>query len=156
VPQIGTFHQRGEDVFYKSDPTGNLEDNGALPEEVEFLCPSGQEGNYTGSRVELNAFTSGARLLGWIEGKLQSMGVRKVVPGDDVLAEAYRLAYRDRLVRRGMVKLRAEAEEAALAVPLPPDLSGWVGRKLEGAPALPWDEALAGRAARDIQQAESP
>jgi hypothetical protein len=145
-----------EDVFYgRSDPAGNLEDNGATPEEVEFLCPDGQEGNYTGSRVELNAFTS-EDLLRWAEGKLKSAGVKKIVPGEGVLAEAYRLAYRDRLMRRGMLRLRAEAEEAARAVPLPTDLAESIGSRLKQAPQMPWDEALARRAARDIQQAESP
>jgi hypothetical protein len=36
--------------------------------------------------------------------------------------------------------------------PLPPDLADSIGSRLKRAPQMPWDEALARRAARDIQQ----
>ena len=50
----------------------NLRQNGATPEEIEFLLEQ---------RVELNAFASD-ELVAWIEGKLAEHGVAKVVPDE--------------------------------------------------------------------------
>ena len=65
-----------EDVYYRSDPTSNLRQNGATQEEIVFLRgDGGARHGYQGQRVELNAFASGD-LIAWIESKLQQHGVK--------------------------------------------------------------------------------
>jgi hypothetical protein len=71
-----------EDVSDKgkaSKRRANLIENGATPEEVEFLLHH---------RVELNAMTS-RQLVDFVERKLQEHGIGKVVPNDTELADAY-------------------------------------------------------------------
>src|SRR5512147_732106 len=57
-----------------------LAESGATEAEIGFLL---------NDRVELNAFASD-ELVEWIEGKLEEHGVRKVIPDQEMLAEAYR------------------------------------------------------------------
>ena len=59
-----------------------LEINGANEEEIDFLLG--------GRRVELNAMTSD-QFVTFIEEKLEEHGVAKVIPDEELLAEAYRL-----------------------------------------------------------------
>jgi len=83
-----------EDVFYgKTDPRANLLEYGATDDEVEFLCSGVNwgSGGYFGQRVELNAMTSG-NLINFLEGKLNDLGISKVIPGDATLEQAYRRA----------------------------------------------------------------
>jgi hypothetical protein len=139
-----------EDVFYpKSDPIPNLHCNGATPEEIAVLC-SGRSGTgYKGRRTELNAFASGA-LLQWIEEKLVAHGVKKMVPDQEVLLQAYRLAYEQRLMRRALRRLQAEAREAAKAIALPEDIVQQVQGQLEKHRDLPWDRAVEKLVARQL------
>jgi DNA topoisomerase VI subunit B len=87
-----------EDVdFGKSDPRGNLKENGALAEQIEFLCRGKDAfGHYVGRRAELNAFT-GADYIKWLEGKLEAAGVEKLVPDDKVIEPLYLTARQVRL-----------------------------------------------------------
>ena len=56
----------------------NMIANGAPQADAEFLLKG---------RVELNAIPSDV-LVKWIEAKLKKHGVKKVVPGDDLLSQA--------------------------------------------------------------------
>src|SRR5262249_41995291 len=71
--------------YYERYPELNLRQNGATNAEITFLL----EGS--GQRVELNAFTRD-RFVTWLDGKLKTAGVAKLVPSDDILAAAYRRA----------------------------------------------------------------
>jgi hypothetical protein len=131
-----------EDVRYtQSDPRGNLRHNGASAEEVAFLCSGRQSGVYIGQRIELNAFAS-ADLLQWIEGKLQEHGVRKVVPEEKVLREAFQRAYEERFLRRSLKELRKKAHDAALHADVPDDLTKLIEQELKAQPKLPRDRAV--------------
>ncbi len=77
-----------EEVYYKSDPSDNLAENGATPEESAFLCEGGHGKHHYGQRVELNAFASDD-FIKWIESKLDEQGIKKIVPDDDTLKDAY-------------------------------------------------------------------
>ena len=72
-----------EDVFYREHPDSvrrGLTMAGASEAEIDFLLHN---------RVGLNALASD-ELVAWIEGKLEENGVRKVMPDQEMLAEAYR------------------------------------------------------------------
>jgi hypothetical protein len=69
---------------------GQLKQNGATEEEVEFLVRD---------RVELNAFTSRG-LVGWLERKLEAAGVRKVVPPPETMRQAALGFARDAAIAR--------------------------------------------------------
>ena len=62
----------------------NLRKNGATAEEIEFLLSE---------RVELNALASD-ELVDFIEGKLDALGIGKVVPDEETLRAAGVLAPR--------------------------------------------------------------
>ena len=66
-----------------------LAENGATDAEIDILL---------NERVELNAMTSDA-LIAMIERKLKAYGLKKVVPDDDLLGEAYRAFHRSNELR---------------------------------------------------------
>lgn len=80
---------------------GQLRENGATEEEIAILVVE---------RVELNAMTSDA-LVEMIERKLKAYGLKKVVPDDDTLAEAYRAFRRSERLRERFEKMEAEFDE---------------------------------------------
>jgi hypothetical protein len=107
----------------------NLRDNGATAEEIEFLLTS---------RVELNAFASD-QLIDFIERKLEEHGIKKVVPDEERLAEAFQLFAHSARVE--------EAVEAALqddreSIEVPADLSQKVRAYLEDHPETSWEVAV--------------
>jgi hypothetical protein len=131
-----------EDVYYKSNPSYNLRDNGATDEEIDFLYEGWCHGQGSGRRVELNAFTSAA-LVAWIESKLEEHGVEKVVPGGEALSLAYRRQW-ERQTLAARTKVIAEAAHAeAKALAIPDDLSSRVRDILDDDPKLSWDAAVA-------------
>jgi hypothetical protein len=149
-------HLVSEEVTYgDSNPAANLDRNGADAQEMAFLCSGRREGSYVGRRVELNAFSSGA-LIAWIEGKLVERGIRKVVPDEEVLLRAYRLAYAQQLLRRRLRVVRQEVEAVAAGVALPEDLAAWVRGHLERHSHQPWDGAVRSYTRGQIEQADPP
>jgi hypothetical protein len=121
-----------EDAFDRGSKhkiRANLRDNGATAEEIEFLLTS---------RVELNAFASD-QLIDFIERKLEEHGVKKVVPDEERLGEAFQLFARG-------VRLE-EAVEAALrddreSIEVPADLSQKIRAYLEEHPEMSWEVAV--------------
>ncbi len=109
----------------------NLLENGATLEEIEFLLDS---------RIELNALTSD-ELVEFTERKLKQYGVKKLVPDNTVLADAYR-----RTARQEEIQKLIEAEAAKLrdkpSGPVPADLRKRVEDMLSADPTLSWDAAL--------------
>ncbi len=111
----------------------NLSLNGATEEEIEFLMTR---------RVELNAFTSND-FIEWIESKLTEHGVKKVVPDDDTLEEAYRRASRITYVNGHIEEIEDAAKEYAENIDIPDDLGERVHKGLEEDSHLPWDKVIA-------------
>jgi len=82
----------GIDSKSRSKAIANLKTNGATPEEIEFLLDW---------RVELNALTSD-ELVAWIKGKLDHHGIKKIIPDDTVLADAYRRASECKVIQKAI------------------------------------------------------
>jgi hypothetical protein len=108
----------------------NLRENGASPQEIEYLLTQ---------RVELNAMASD-QLVAFVERKLTECGVKKIVPDQEHLAEAYRLFDRGRhieqLVEEELKKL-ADADSA-----VPGDLEQAVEEILAEHPTMRWIDAV--------------
>ncbi len=139
-----------EPVYYKKPRAvrAGLYRNGATKEEAEFLISDVSGG--IGERVELNAFTS-AHFIDWLERKLTAHGVKKVVPDDAVLAEAFRRAKFVNGVNEKIKCAEKEAQEAAEAAKIPKGLRKKVEKILAETPTLSWDAALAQIASGDVK-----
>ena len=115
-------------------PKGNIEwrlrEAGATREEIEFL---------RSKRVELNAMTS-EEFVNWLEAKLTKIGVKKYVPDEVYLGEAYKRAlYLTRLVEKEK-ELREEFEKSEIVIP--DDLETNVYDALSENPENSWDKAI--------------
>jgi hypothetical protein len=123
----------------KPEAADNLKENGATEAEIKFLLGDG-EGQ--GRRVELNAMSS-PQFITWLEGKLKKHGVKKFVPGDDVLEVAFKRALvvhkLNAEIDRALPKLRAQADSAEL----PEDLAAQVRTHLKKHHHHSWDQAVA-------------
>jgi hypothetical protein len=139
-----------ERCTYKSDPTDNLLENGAMEEEVDFLW-----GGDGGQRVELNAFTSG-NLIAWIEDKLREQGIRKVIPDQDILAQAYRRAAEVVLLKRQLQHIQVAVRAEADGLVVPDDLAETVRRQQQNRPELPWDAIIGEEAVRQFVKTDGP
>lgn len=109
---------------------------GATGEEISFLAG--------GQRVELNAMMS-EQFLEWLERKLKGNGVQKVLPEEEVLAQAYRRAYFGAEVAEFLVDKESELKEADV-----PKLTQKVRDALKEKPELSWDEAVWNLAENDF------
>jgi ribosomal protein L7/L12 len=107
-----------------------LEQNGATADEIAILLTE---------RVELNALTSDA-LIGMIEQKLKASGLKKVLPNNSVLAEAFRAFHRSNELREEFEELLASFKETKIAVPK--NLRKQVQAILRRHADLRWDDAL--------------
>ena len=79
IEDVKKYDLVSEPAPFSGDPDRvrvNLMDNGATPEEIEFLLSE---------RVELNAFASD-EFIEWIEGMLREHGVQKIIPDDERMA----------------------------------------------------------------------
>ena len=139
---ITAWDLEGEDVSYgKSDPRPNLRINGATKEEIQFLCDNAGYRNYSGKRVELNAFSSGD-LIASIEQGLEANGIKKVIPDKDTLTAAFRRARKAKLMRVKIEEIREEVQQQVDAEKVPKSLQSQVKAKLKEDPELAWDEAV--------------
>ena len=116
-----------------------LEINGADDDEIDFLL--------SGRRVELNAMTSDQFVI-FIEEKLEEHGVAKVIPDEELLAEAYRLFRRgqriEKIIEEALAEDAAESDDEA-----PGDLADRVRDYLAQNPKQRWDDAIAALADED-------
>ncbi len=101
---------------------------------------SGNRRNILRNRVELNAFASD-ELIAWIERKLDEKGVRKIVPDDETLADAYHRMRRQALTQERINEAIAEMEEEEEVDP-PEGLRARVEQDLKAAPDRSWDSVL--------------
>jgi hypothetical protein len=107
-----------------------LAENGATDAEIEILLRE---------RVELNAMTSDA-LVAMIERKLKQYGLKKVIPDDELLGEAYQAFHLSNELGEKFEELESEFE--ASKIKLPKNLKNQVRAKLKKHPDLRWDDAL--------------
>jgi hypothetical protein len=107
-----------------------LAENGASDAEIAILLHE---------RVELNAMASDD-LIAMIERKLKDYGLKKVIPDDDVLADAYRTFHRSKELRKEFEEMESEFEESKVKVPK--TLKKQVRAMLEKHPDLRWDDAI--------------
>jgi DNA topoisomerase VI subunit A len=124
----------------QKDPTEKFfEQDGydVTEEECDFLSGerSYSTGYWIGQRVELNAMTS-AQFIQWLEKKLRQAGVKKVVPGKETLATAWKRAVSIRQARELIRTMETEA------VATPKDLEKKLRALLKREPHLSWDSAL--------------
>jgi Topoisomerase 6 subunit A/Spo11, Toprim domain len=109
---------------------GQLAENGAADLEINILL---------NERVELNAMTSDA-LIEMIERKLQQYGLEKVLPDDDLLAEAYRAFHHSQELRKKFEQIRDEFKDVEAEVPT--NLNEQVRTVLDEHSELRWDDAV--------------
>jgi len=144
LEDVTTRDLPAEEVCHgKSDPTDNLIENGATTDEIAFLCRGHEcnRGGYWGQRVELNAFTSDA-LVSWIEGKLDALGIKKIVPDEATLELAYRRAAEAHYINQHSRQVAEAARAHAARISLPDDLRGEVEDRLQQDRRIPWDQAV--------------
>jgi hypothetical protein len=109
-----------------------LAENGATDAEVNILFHE---------RVELNAMTSDA-LVAMVEHKLKEYGLEKVIPDDELLAEAYCTFHRSQQLRERFEELEGEFEDEDSDIQVPKDLKGQVRAVLDKHNDLRWDDAV--------------
>jgi hypothetical protein len=107
-------------------------DSIATPEEQEFLRSN--------RRVELNAFSS-PQFVEWLEAKLTQKLPGRLIPNDDVLADAYRRALAIAMINRAIDQVRDEAIEKAQAAPVPESLRQQLKKAMKESPGA-WDKVL--------------
>jgi hypothetical protein len=136
-----------EPVLYDQtvDPRESLRECGASSAECAFLVTErrsdfkkGRHHVYwVGERIELNAMTS-QQFLDWLEAKLKAAGVGKVVPDEDVLAEAFQ---RQWSVAKLQKVINTSMAEPADDVSIPDDLAAQIRERITDT-AEAWDDAL--------------
>jgi hypothetical protein len=108
-------------------------DSIATEEEKEFL--------QSDRRVELNAFTS-PEFVAWLEEVLTRwLGKERLIPGDDVLAKAYRKALAVAQINKAVKEAREGAIEKAEGAPVPDGLRKKLKRGMKKTGEA-WDRAL--------------
>ena len=133
----------------KSALIANLQENGASEEEIAFMFRDFDRLRST-RRVELNAMTS-PQFVAYVERKLRENNIAKIVPDQDLLAEAYMSAEKGRRLREAVEELDEIDVEDFEA---PEDLETRVKEVLEKTPHIRWDAAVRAIAGED-QDAES-
>jgi hypothetical protein len=123
-----------EDSAEECEFSGRFADDSiATKEEQEFL--------ESGRRVELNAMTS-PQFVQWLETKLAAHLPGRLIPSDDVLANAYRRALAAAKINRVIENVTAKAIEYARSAELPKSLRRRLEKAMKDSPSEAWDEAL--------------
>jgi hypothetical protein len=79
-------------------------------------------------------------LIATIERKLKAYGIKKVIPDDALLAEAYLAFHRSNELQEQFEEMESEFEESKIKVPK--NLKNQVRAMLKKHPDLRWDEAI--------------
>jgi hypothetical protein len=133
------------DSEYQHYPKGNkaalmanLRTNGASEDEITFMFQDFDQNRST-RRVELNAMTS-PQFIAFVERKLREVGIAKIVPDQESLAEVYAQLERG----RRLLEAAKEIDEIDMDdFDAPKDLPRRVRKCLKEQPTLRWDAALA-------------
>jgi hypothetical protein len=138
VNGMGLEREKVEYSKAKHSPAINLRACGATEAECQFLVRR-EDSHWVGDRVELNAMRSD-QFITWLEGKFAEVGVEKVVPDDETLADAYRLAVRKAKLQQAIDDARSAIDDEDDA-PVPDHLAEHVREAITGK-AVAWDEAV--------------
>jgi hypothetical protein len=114
----------------------------ATKEEQEFLRSH--------RRVELNAFTA-PQFIEWLETKLGEHLPQRLIPDDDVLADAYRRALALAGINRAIAKARGKSVRRAKSATVPESLRQQLEQAMKNSP-LAWDTALYRLAKNDLSR----
>ncbi len=117
-----------------------LMEHGATQSEIDFLSEH---------RVELNAFSS-KDFIEWIESKLKEYGVKKVIPDNETLLDAFRRAALANVLNKHISLVIDEAKEN-IAELNPLQLTQKVSDLIKKNPHMPWDWAINKIAEADIE-----
>ena len=109
-----------------------LANNGATDAEIGILLDE---------RVELNAMTSDG-LVAMIERKLKEYGLKKVIPDDDLLSEAYQAFFHSQQLREIFEEAESKYEDEEDDIEVPKDLKERVCAILDKHNDLRWDDAI--------------
>jgi hypothetical protein len=127
-------HSKGR----KSALIDNLRTNGASELEIAFMFRDFDSLRST-RRVELNAMTS-PQFVEFVDRRLRENGIAKIVPGQDLLAEAYIGMERGRRLEVAVEALDVEFDTVNVEPPV--DLEQRVRKMLEDTPSMRWDAAI--------------
>ena len=95
-----------------------------------------------GQRVELNAMTS-PQLVEFVERKLKLHGIKKVIPDDDKLAEAYETFVKGDRLQKEFEELQEKFEDDDEdPIEAPKNLTAKVKKLLKEQPDITWDRAI--------------
>jgi hypothetical protein len=125
----GDFRKRAETLFR----------HGATHKEIEFLLGRGEKGP---RRVELNAMTS-PQFVAFLERKLTEHGIKKVIPGPEILEKQARRLLEQRFAEEALDRIRPQLAARAAAYEIPANLQDRVRRMLAERPELSWDMTVA-------------
>jgi hypothetical protein len=114
---------------------------GATPEECQMLVAGGYSGRWNGRRVEINAMTSD-QLITLLERKFAQHAVKKTIPNEKTLEQAFKRAVILKRLQQQIEKLGEELLEED-HLPVPPRLSTRIRAMLEQDPTISWDAAIA-------------
>jgi hypothetical protein len=128
-----------EEVSYDSErnPRELLLEQGATPEEAQFMVQSGNPKNWRGRRIELNAMTAEV-FLTWLQQKLAECGVVKVIPDAETACKVYQQAVRN---HQAISKLKEFDRDLSDVLP-PADLLDRLKAGLAAKPECAWDDIL--------------
>ena len=104
-----------------------------------------------GQRVELNAMTSDD-FIAFVEDKLIEAGIRKVVPREKMLADAFRVFSREKRIEKAVEQ--AIKDMPGDTIDVPDDLIERVKEHLKENPASPWEDAVREIAISSIEVGE--
>lgn len=143
LADVEKYNLESEECSYgKSNPVMNLQENGATQEEIKFLCSSRSYYGSSGRRVELNALSS-RDLLNLIETKLKKYGVKKVVPDDETLKDAYRRAALVKRLNEQLEEIMEDTEKEVDDINITPkQIERRVRKILKECPTKSWDSAI--------------
>jgi hypothetical protein len=141
LEDVRAMNLESEVVEYDSkvNPRFNLSECGATKEECDFLVEGRTYSGWIGARVELNAMTS-EQFLTWLETKLETHGVQKVVPDQSVLEKAYRRAWKRAIIQEAIDRATEDVGDDEIIIP--PNLDALVRDKLQKSGQQAWDDAL--------------
>ncbi len=131
----------------------DIEKYGLAEEQCDFNCR--QDWNYegfctedeeaflrSGRRVELNAFTS-PQLIEWLESKLTEHLPDRLVPDDDTLADAYRMAIVVAEINKAIDEATAAGKKRAVEATVPKALRQVIERAMKDSESDDsWDRTL--------------
>ncbi len=135
-----TMNLEPEEVEYSSevDPRISIKVTGATDEEAIFLRSAGSPKNWKGQRIELNAMTS-PQFIEYLEKKLNSAGVKKVVPCEKTLEKVYRQKHLYEYLRQSLRDAITEYSDETLVIP--DNLKELVTGQICNT-AVSWDDAI--------------